>query len=924
MIKLCTVWVTRGADGKVAFDTFKPEDGETGDTVILANETFAFNKLTDAVVPVIDLCRLAYPLNPRENVAMWLEGGEAPSGEALYRLWKKLEEHLLAYPVWALEVLAQLYRDLEERGLCLLFSDLSGRVEGRHPRKYAREDAKRGVIDWRTSFPVRNVMRHAGRKLPTLEDCTPLDPVTTAGYFETGGAFARLMPGYESRKGQVEMARAVADAFNSGKHLLVEAGTGVGKSLAYLVPAASWALLNDVPVVVSTNTRNLQTQLVEKDLPQVRKALDEAVGGDEGTVPLRTALLKGRSNYLCLRRFADLAEQSVYELERPELRQFAETVAWACQTNDGDLDQFAGGGRSDAQFLSRLTSTGEECPGRSCPHYYRCFLQKARAVASNAHIVVANHALVFAEAQMPGSILPPHAQIVFDEAHNLEAAATNHLKIELSMNGVSRMLRRMGKVKSSRRDGMLERMERYVLRTSNLLPSDEARQAFAEAVRMAKRALDRIRAKAESFFKTAEHLIAEGGDAVRFRCVPNGEQAPEGGGYERQSFRGGRFLALSELEWDEREAEASKTALLDAVASCATAFTAIVAVLDAPRQAGELPLYADQAVLLEGALKTFQEFAFNVAFVFAANVDSYVFWAERETFSGHGKHGGVRLNAAPLSIGESLKKLLFETKSSVVMCSATLRVGGSFSYIGRRLGLGLIDQERISTCLAESPFNYLTQCRVLATDFMPEPKGTSSAGMYSEQLSALMADLFPLTRGRAMGLFTSYEMMRQVAGLLEVPLSDAGIRLLVHNVDGTRDRITRLFREGNGASVLFGVHSFWEGVDVAGEALSCVVLARLPFGALGDPVFEARCEQIDQAGGSSFRELSLPQAVIRFRQGFGRLIRTKSDRGVVVIADPRIIRAGYGAVFRKSLPCPVAKVSDRETLLREVRDFFNP
>ena len=538
MIKLCTVWITRGADGRAAFDTFTPEGAEPGDAVILANETFAFNKLTDAVVPVIDLCRLAYPLNPRENVASWLEEGEKPSGEALHRLWKKLEERLLAYPVWVLEVLAQLYRDLEERGLCLLFRDLAGRAEVLHPRKYSRMDAKRGVIDWTVSFPIRNVTRHSGRKLPTLEDCSPLDSGTTAGFFEAGGAFARLMPGYESRKGQVAMARAVADAFNNGKHLLVEAGTGVGKSLAYLVPAASWALLNDVPVVVSTNTRNLQTQLVEKDLPLVRRALDEAAGGDEGAVPLRTALLKGRSNYLCLRRFADLAEQGVYELERPELRQFAETVAWACQTNDGALDQFAGAGHSDAQFLSRLTSTGEECPGRSCPHYYRCFLQKARAIASNAHIVVANHALVFAEAQMPGSILPPHAQIVFDEAHNLEEAATKHLTIELSMSGVSRMLRRMGKVKSSRRDGMLERMERYVLRTSNLLPDDGARQAFADAVHAAKRALDKIRIKAEAFFKTAEHLVAAGEDAVRFRCVPCAGQTPGEGGYERQCFRG--------------------------------------------------------------------------------------------------------------------------------------------------------------------------------------------------------------------------------------------------------------------------------------------------------------------------------------------------------------------------------------------------
>ena len=249
-----------------------------------------------------------------------------------------------------------------------------------------------------------------------------------------------------------------------------------------------------------------------------------------------------------------------------------------------------------------------------------------------------------------------------------------------------------------------------------------------------------------------------------------------------------------------------------------------------------------------------------------------------------------------------------------------MRVGGSFSYIGKRLGIDLIEPERVFTCVAESPFNYLTQCAALAPTFLPEPSG-STGGSYTEQLSGLMLDVFTLTRGRAMGLFTSYEMMNQVARLLEEPLREAGIRLLVHGVNGTRDQITRLFRSG-GACVLLGTHSFWEGVDVAGEALSCVVMARLPFAAMNDPIIEARSEQIEQAGGSSFREFAMPQAVIRFRQGFGRLIRTREDKGVVIVADPRIVTKNYGSTFRRSLPCPLQQVASRDELLARVGALF--
>jgi ATP-dependent DNA helicase DinG len=322
---------------------------------------------------------------------------------------------------------------------------------------------------------------------------------------------------------------------------------------------------------------------------------------------------------------------------------------------------------------------------------------------------------------------------------------------------------------------------------------------------------------------------------------------------------------------------------------------------------------------VEGAVATLKGFAAAMHFVLDAQDPESVFWAEP---AGRFWPGQASLISAPLKIAAALAERLYAKKTSVVFCSATLRVGGSFNYIGRRLGIDRIEAERLLTCVAESPFDYHTQCAALALTCLPEPAG-ADGGSYVEQLSGLMLDVFLKTRGRALGLFTSYEMMNSVGRLLEAPLNEAGIRLLVHGASGTRDQITRVFRSGaGGPSVLLGTHSFWEGVDVAGEALSCVVLARLPFTAVGDPIFEARCEQIEQSGGSSFRELSVPQAVIRFRQGFGRLIRTCSDRGVVIVADPRLVTRNYGAIFGRRLPCPIQPIQDCAALLTAVGKFF--
>ena len=385
---------------------------------------------------------------------------------------------------------------------------------------------------------------------------------------------------------------------------------------------------------------------------------------------------------------------------------------------------------------------------------------------------------------------------------------------------------------------------------------------------------------------------------------------------KRMVFRSGAFMPADQ-RLQEGELVREREALRLAIKKSTELLTQLADLLRQTAE-GELALYGDQASNIEGAVATLQGFGTDVNFVLDAQDLSYVFWAEP---AGRFWHGQASLVAAPLKISAALAERLYAKKRSVIFCSATLRVGGSFDFIGKRLGLDKIDQGRMLTCIAESPFNYLQQCATYALTCMPEPTG-SDGGSYVEQLSAIMLDVFIKTQGRALGLFTSYEMMNKVVHLLETPLRDAGIRLLVHGSSGTRDQITRVFRSGDGPCVLLGAQSFWEGVDVAGDALSCVVMARLPFLSIGDPIVEARCEQIEQAGGSSFREFSMPQAVIRFRQGFGRLIRTCTDKGIVIVADPRLVTRGYGTVFSRSLPCPVRKMESPAQLLETVEQFF--
>jgi ATP-dependent DNA helicase DinG len=337
----------------------------------------------------------------------------------------------------------------------------------------------------------------------------------------------------------------------------------------------------------------------------------------------------------------------------------------------------------------------------------------------------------------------------------------------------------------------------------------------------------------------------------------------------------------------------------------------------AEASADELNLLAEENADLTGGIQSLTALREDLADVLAAQDAESVFWVQRAT----GPEPLAEAWAAPLKVGPFLAKHLYEAKSSVVFCSATLSVGGRFAYIGERLGLDAIAPERLATCLAPSPFDYARQCTLLAPAYLPDP--TAADRSYVTELAILICQVAAGLKGRTLCLFTSYDMLRQCARLAEPALQAEGISLLVHGESGSRDLLLRTFRQG-GRCILFGTHSFWEGVDVVGEALSCVILARLPFASPGDPVLSARCEQLDREGKPSFRALSLPAAVLRLRQGFGRLIRHRSDRGLVIVADTRMLTKPYGATFRRNLPCAVQVCGATEELLDHLTSYAIP
>lgn len=812
-------------------------------------------------------------LGERFDIRMDAEpGADASVCDRMLDLFSALTGMALTLPLPVLFEMHGVLKGKEHRGIRHYFEKIEQLVTAR-----ASSDRPQSLL---------NLIVPGSQPRPRQDESSPeayhpLDVHETEAVLGEAGPFAAHLAQYEWREGQITMARAVVKAFNHSGHLMVEAGTGTGKSLAYLVPAVQWALRNHTPVVVSTNTKNLQSQLFEKDLPLIQRVMG---------VAFKTALIKGRGNYCCIRKLVYLLDHAGFELPAPARLVMAAVLPWVATTRTGDLGELGLLSTPAGRGLAvRLSSTADECGGRGCRYYRQCFLRRARAKALAADIVVANHALIFAEMSAKGSALPPYAHLILDEAHNIEDAATRHFAVEISPLRIRFPLRRLGRLKKKRGSHGLVASLVHQIDSGSLTGSKTEQDTLRQLTQSVSRWSIDVESEMPPFFATLSALLKRRRESRRLTAADHGLEV------------------WPPVERAQQTFQAALAGLSHAIAALVKALREL--------ESEELGFCTECIQDLEAQRAQLLEISENIAFVLGVDNEAYVYWVEPD---GRREHS-ARAWAAPIEIGELLHDELYQQKASIIFTSATLSVRGSFQFVQNRLGIDRIEPERLTAFDAGTPFDYAGQCSMMIPMFLPEPNDTRAD--YTEALSEFLAALFRRTEGRAMTLFTSYAMLQRTTQCVRSALDDSEVEVLAQGEASSREVLTARFRDQMG-SVLMGTHSFWEGVDVVGESLSCVVLARLPFAVFTDPIVAARCERVEARGQSAFMHYSIPNAVIRFRQGFGRLIRHRADRGVVIVADRRIMTKRYGHWFRGSVPANARKFYDPESMLQAVEQFL--
>ena len=649
---------------------------------------------------------------------------------------------------------------------------------------------------------------------PLLAYVTYMSVLTPSAILGPEGALASMLPGYETRTQQLEMAETVAQAIADKEHAVIEAPTGVGKSFAYLVPAAQHALNKRQKVVISTGTIALQEQLVEKDIP----LLEQVFPG------LKAVLVKGRQNYISIRRLSHAASgQAALFQDRDEVTELNHIVDWSDNTSDGDRADL--GFEPAPNVWRRVQSDRGNCMGRRCPHYESCFFYQARREIEDADLIIVNHHLYFADLAMRddhSAILPKHEVVIFDEAHSLEDIATDHLGCSVSEAQIRYFLDGLWNP-SGKQPGLFSQ------------PGKERGQGYVDTCREANQAFWRDVAAYGARQRESQVRIHE--DADFDATLPDYLEALTE-----------QLLILKGRASDENEAM-------------------------------ELRAQADKAIEITGTLRSLVQ----------RQLKGHVYYASLPE-----GRGTMHLSAHPLTVAEPMRNLLFDCTDSVILTSATLAADDSerFLFFRRRIGVEGGLAKRLG-----SPYDYKQQARLLLNESTMDP----NSERYEQALAQWLGDFLEDARGGTFILFTSYRQLEAVHELMRARLDRANRFVLRQGDRLGRSKMIELFKQ-TGDAVLFGTASFWEGVDVQGEALSNVIITKLPFEMPAHPLVEARHAEIRKNGGNPFMERSVPEAILRLKQGVGRLIRTRKDTGCIVIADHRVLTKQYGRYFIRALP----------------------
>jgi len=703
-----------------------------------------------------------------------------------------------------------------------------------------------------------------------------LDPSQVAALFLPDGRSTAELPGFEHRPPQLTMALAVTGCLNDGAHLVVEAGTGTGKSLAYLLPALLWAEGSGQKVVISTHTLNLQEQLLQKDIPLARQILD---------IDFRAAAVKGRSHYLCMRKWDTYFGQN-QAATKVLMRRL---VLWLANSPHGDVNEIS---LSKKELLDwqLLSAVGDTCLGVKCPYFRsRCFVARARKRADNAHLLVANHSLLLANAQLEGNLMPDYRYLVIDEAHHLEKVAEEQFGAKFTYPQAAMLLHRIKRPEGGGLPGFLDGLTGKAGRLTGL--DEDLKGRLRQLAENGAAALEGCFAALREFFAAVSQFFF------------SGQPGP------------GRTVRIVE----EHRAMAGWTVVMAAADNTVFGFRLMQNTLQ--QLSGEARfLEAEHGLELPGAgelvvlLSQLRE-VIDFLTTLTENSDrNRVTWVEN---SGEGYYPS--LHSAPVEVNQLLNSCLFAGKETIIFASATLAVNRKFDFFMQRTGIELTENP-CRTLLLEAPFDYRQNVLLCAVNDLPDPGKTPDL-VFGDAVSAALLPLIQASQGRTLVLFTSHQQLRRVFAQVQPPLRQAGITVLGHGISGSRGRILEQFKREE-RSVILGANSFWEGIDVVGEALSSVIIVKMPFWPPTLPTVAARLERMKEAGQEGFYHYSLPEAVIRFKQGFGRLIRSTTDYGAVCVLDRRIYEKRYGDQFIRSLPGIPLRVDSTAATAEAVRSWL--
>jgi len=713
-------------------------------------------------------------------------------------------------------------------------------------------------------YPLPDAEKKRKPERPQPGETIPVNKGDIEAFFSHTGPLKNRLDHFEVRPQQVEMATTITDTLNNSKCLLMEAGTGTGKSLAYLIPSLKWALANGQRTLIATQTINLQEQLWNKDIPVLKSTLEK---------DFFAALVKGRSNYLCLRRWETVLSGD-QQLTEGEALFFARILVWLSKTETGDKTEL-NLSKKEHEYWLQLCSDPEICQSSYCRWFHRhCFVGRAKRKAENADIIITNHSLLFSDLRSENNILPSYGPLIIDEAHHLEDAATTHLGRQ-----VSRVMIRQ----------WLQSVYKTLSKLSELIPPGDDRQ-WQESLHELKEERKKAGQQTTQFAKTLTTIL----------------NPSAGENYWKTAIR------LRPGERIQHFLMAEGANLITSLKSTVQSLKAILEMLEIFGATDEL--WLEHAWNVKEMIISGDKITNDLDFIADISDENHVYWLEINGESD------FKLVAAPVRVGELLFQSLFKHKRALVLTSATLTANESFQYFMERTGINLLSKEKVATKMVASPFNYDHQC-ILCIDNKMETPGEVAEDLYFDRLAESLTQYIMTVEGRTLVLFTSHHSLREIYYRLLEPLEQADICLLGHNLDGNRTSLIQQFQD-NPRSVLLGASSFWEGVDIPGPALSNVIIVKLPFWPPNMPVIEARLEELDRNGCNGFNHFTLPQAVIRLKQGFGRLIRSTRDRGSVIIMDKRLITKRYGRVFLHSLPVKTHIRGDTKVIKNKIAGWL--